>query len=79
MGALASILICFPGRRSVKHPLLLWLAGDEDHPHRFAYWVCAWSLLGGIIGMITIPPWQTPWYKYERLQFDEENKKDDAT
>ena len=79
MGAVASLLICVPLRHGGRHSLLLWVVGDENHPHRFAYWVGIWSLLGGVIAMITIPPWQTPWYKYQRLQFNEENKKNDGT
>ena len=79
MGAAASFLVCVPPRHGGRNSLLLWVVGDENHPHRFAYWVGICSLLGGIIGMLTTPRWQTPWYKYERLQFDEEDKKDDVT
>lgn len=76
LGALASILICAPvGRKYSQHmgtnQLLLWVTGDAAHPHRFLYWVLAWSLGGAIIAMFTIPYWQTPWYKRERLKFDQ--------
>lgn len=70
LGALASLLVCVPVRRASRHSLLVWVTGDADHPHRFAYWILAWAIGGSIIGVFTIPYWQTPWYQYERLKFD---------
>jgi hypothetical protein len=71
LGILASLLVCVPAGHGGKHALLAWVMGDAGHPHRFWYWILAWSIGGGIIAMLTIPYWQTPWYKYERLKFDE--------
>jgi hypothetical protein len=78
LGLLPGFLILCPGRRSGSHPLIVWVAGDEAHPHRFLYWFICWAVAGGIIGMFTTPYWQTPWYKYERLQFDKKDREDDA-
>jgi hypothetical protein len=64
LGVLASILICAPmGHQAARRPLLLWVFGDEAHPHRPLYWISTWSFLGGIIAALTIPKWQTPWYR----------------
>ncbi|HTR41362.1 MAG TPA: hypothetical protein VMH87_07065 [Pseudomonadales bacterium] len=78
LGTLAGFLICFPGRGAGKNQILIWVTGDENHPHRLVYWILAWAIGGGIIGMFTIPYWQRPWYKYERMTFDKPDKKDDA-
>ena len=75
-GMLPGFLILCPNRGSGKHPLLLWVAGDEAHPHRFLYWLLGWAIAGGIIGMLTTPYWQTPWYKRKPLEFVDEDDKD---
>jgi hypothetical protein len=61
-GVIIGFLVCTPlsGAATRYYPLLVWLFGDQAHPHR---WVLLWSLVGGIIGVLTTPRWQTPWYK----------------
>jgi hypothetical protein len=61
-GVIIGFLVCIPMSRTASgyYPLLVWLFGDQAHPHR---WVLLWSLVGGIIGVLTTPRWQTPWYK----------------
>ena len=64
LGAIAGFLICAPIRGyAARHPLLLWVFGDKDHPGRPYYWFGAWSLGGAILAMLTTPRWQTPWYR----------------
>ena len=78
MGSIASILVCAPARSGGAHPLLLWIFGDEGHPKRPFYWIGGWALAGGIVAILTTPHWQTPWYKYERLHFDDKEKDNKA-
>ena len=79
IGAVASILICAPiGRHEGSHPLLVWVVGDEAHPHRLLYWLGAWSLVGALISVFTTAYWQTPWYKYERLRLKQDKPVDDT-
>ena len=79
MGAVASILICAPiGRGGTGRPLLVEVFGDEAHPKKPLYWIGGFSLVGGIIGVFTVPWWQRPWYKYERLRLGKKKDEDDT-
>ena len=51
--------------------LLGWrgILGSEAHSSLKAigFWLVGWFVLGSIIAVFTVPSWQTPWYKREKL------------
>lgn len=72
LGALVGFLLCMPaGRGSRGGSILLLLVGDGTHPHRVYLWFIGWAIGGGIIGMLTTPKWQTPWYKRTPINLDQ--------
>jgi hypothetical protein len=44
-----------------RSPLVDWI---QDRNYRaLAIWFGAWTLGGALIAVVTIPRWQTPWYR----------------
>ena len=81
LGAIASLLICAPiggGGTGDSRPLLVWVFGDAANPQKPLYWIGGFSFVGGIIGVLTVPWWQRPWYKYEKLRLEKDKPDGDT-
>jgi hypothetical protein len=67
IGALVSVPLIFFGRaRHVPHgqrvsPLLDMI--QNGHYLALILWFGAWAVGGALVAVLTIPRWQTPWYK----------------
>lgn len=63
-GALAALLIGYKLilRSEARNNLLV-----------IVVWFIVWALAGSIIAVLTIPKWQTPWYKSVRIRDLDDN------
>lgn len=45
-------------------------AFSHDNTHAPFIWLGLWGLVGGIVAVVTVPRWQTPWYRRESRALD---------
>lgn len=62
MGGLACVVI---GHRGILRAL------SHDNLKAPLLWLAACGLIGGLVGLLTTPHWQTPWYKGIRDRNDD--------
>jgi hypothetical protein len=58
LGCIASVVL---GYRTILQ------AFAEDEIGAVVLRFLIWGVIGGIVGMVTTPRWQTPWYKRDKL------------
>lgn len=72
-GAFLALLVSVPltffaGSRGPGRRRSLLVDGVQAGQYRFLVrWFGGWALAGGIVAVVTIPRWQTPWHKYRTL------------
>jgi hypothetical protein len=45
-------------------------AFSHDNTHAPLIWLGLWGLVGGIVAVVTVPRWQTPWYRRDSSALD---------
>ena len=67
IGLIVSVPVIFFGGSPRFHfgrarsPLVDWI--QDKNYWALAIWFAAWAVGGAVIAVVTIPRWQTPWYR----------------